>query len=66
MELIKEGETMLLSAEAWNAVIITLNALYEGRFQHKPLSDPDNRRNLANFLHPNLHHGSVLYDETEE
>ena len=54
MRKLNENELVMLGAVPANAILKVLDALYSGRFQHKPMSDSDTRRDLANFLEANL------------
>jgi hypothetical protein len=48
---------------AANAVLVAIDALYCGKFQGKPMSCDDTRRDLANFLRENVESGMLIEEE---
>jgi hypothetical protein len=61
---LNEDQYALLNQQAANAVLIVIDALYCGKFQGKPMSCDDTRRDLANFLQVNVE-GGMLIEEIE-
>ena len=65
-EKITEDQCVLLPESAWNAVVVTLNALYSERFQNKGLNEVGVIRDLANFLQANLDNNHTVEDWNED
>ena len=63
---LNENQHALMNQQAANAVLIVIDALYCGKFQGKPMSCDDTRRDLANFLRENVEAGMLIEGNERE
>ena len=63
---LNENQHALMNQQAANAVLSVIDALYCGKFQGKPMSCDDTRRDLANFLRENVEAGMLIEENGGE